>query len=613
MSVLKSIDTMETLYRCIWPSVCLKNIQLLFTGAHLIFHSLLFWVVGDDHGRSQSTDLQDRPLQLLKMTPQSPLSLATLLEDDEGDVDQGCSSTVDQVAVSQSNNIEKNDDDDETETIEGVLFGRSVRSTFASLNLVVVNNDDGDYAAGDDEADLYHVLVRIQFYARNVDTIKELRSYFRRYAKHGDLIRIRRGIYQDAVDGTEWKEPRYVVHVPSIEDAQEILTLQKIRYWTQSQWQAWHTKYYRQEQQQNSLYRKKQQERVPKGKNRHGNDKDNNNETENGGGKACCAHHSGVQEKRKQGEYLAKFLLQMIAHRQMKLRTSDDNQTALNKDDENTGETTIPEDPNTWVHHNINGAALAEALEYLNGGSGVLDVAGGSGHVSMNLGLQGVQSTVVDPREAVGRLPGKDRKIWSRALKRSNQNGNTNNPSAASAMHGNAVTPTSQAEAHSSSKNCASNQDDNNTNQLMCQPIGVRPFQAFQAWFGEPPPGVDTDFRTQGDVTIPICDSQHELVQNCRAILALHPDEATDQIVDVAVQTQTPFLIVPCCVFCRLFPHRRMPRTESDDDNKSQDAIVSSYNDLLQYLQAKHPSIQRVTLPFVGANTILYSAFDLKQ
>jgi len=38
------------------------------------------------------------------------------------------------------------------------------------------------------------------------------------------------------------------------------------------------------------------------------------------------------------------------------------------------------------------------------------------------------------------------------------------------------------------------------------------------------------------------------------------------------------YTVVPCCVFAKLFPERRMPRTGLS---------VSSYADFLDYLQAK--------------------------
>ena len=48
--------------------------------------------------------------------------------------------------------------------------------------------------------------------------------------------------------------------------------------------------------------------------------------------------------------------------------------------------------------------------------SGVADIAGGSGHVSLAFALAGVPSTVVDPRATVGCLPGRDQKVLRQAL-----------------------------------------------------------------------------------------------------------------------------------------------------------------------------------------------------
>ena len=127
----------------------------------------------------------------------------------------------------------------------------------------------------------------------------------------------------------------------------------------------------------------------------------------------------------------------------------------------------------------------------------------------------------------------------------------------------------------------------------------------YRAWFGTPP-----EVRYDDQVDLPVCGAENndsndndanQLLSNCRAIAALHPDEATDAIVDTAVRRRIPFVIVPCCVFYRLFPHRRMPNNT--------DQPVSTYEDLLDYLQAKDPSIQRTLLPFEGANTLLWSIF----
>ena len=47
------------------------------------------------------------------------------------------------------------------------------------------------------------------------------------------------------------------------------------------------------------------------------------------------------------------------------------------------------------------------------------------------------------------------------------------------------------------------------------------------------------------------CSTQHATQ------VGLHPDEATDAIVDVALQLNIPFAVVPCCVFPNSFAHVR--------------------------------------------------------
>jgi len=39
--------------------------------------------------------------------------------------------------------------------------------------------------------------------------------------------------------------------------------------------------------------------------------------------------------------------------------------------------------------------------------------------------------------------------------------------------------------------------------------------------------------------------------------VGMHPDQATEPIIDAALALGKPFAVVPCCVFPDLFPHRR--------------------------------------------------------
>ena len=48
------------------------------------------------------------------------------------------------------------------------------------------------------------------------------------------------------------------------------------------------------------------------------------------------------------------------------------------------------------------------------------------------------------------------------------------------------------------------------------------------------------------------CSRHSDLLNRVSLIAAMHPDEATEEIVDTAVQMRKPFAVVPCCVFPKL-------------------------------------------------------------
>ena len=88
------------------------------------------------------------------------------------------------------------------------------------------------------------------------------------------------------------------------------------------------------------------------------------------------------------------------------------------------------------------------------------------------------------------------------------------------------------------------------------------------------------------------------ILQGCSAVVGMHPDAATESIVDFALAAGKPFAVVPCCVFAVDFAHRRGPEGQP----------VNNHSAFVRYLQAKAPDrIGVATLPFEGKNVVLYS------
>lgn len=166
----------------------------------------------------------------------------------------------------------------------------------------------------------------------------------------------------------------------------------------------------------------------------------------------------------------------------------------------------------------------------------------------MALGILGVRSTVVDVRKTAWILPGRDRKIFQRAVEASHL------------------------------------QTSWNEQLPYCQPVVE--FSIHRAWFGAPPrQGINVEHR-RGTDALPICDVASPLLSQATAIVALHPDEATTDIVCAAVRLRIPMVVVPCCVFARLFPDRKLVATD-DDSSKIKEKVVSSYEDLISFSKIK--------------------------
>jgi hypothetical protein len=89
-------------------------------------------------------------------------------------------------------------------------------------------------------------------------------------------------------------------------------------------------------------------------------------------------------------------------------------------------------------------------------------------------------------------------------------------------------------------------------------------------------------------------------ILSTKLVLGFHPDQATDPALDLALLLGVPYCIVPCCVFPREFPHRKLV-----DGSR-----VRNYSELVHYLQEKYKP-KKDKLPFhfteTSKNLVLYS------
>jgi len=482
--------------------------------------------------------------------------------------------------------------------LRGVLFRYTIRGGHASLAIIVTCDNNNSTSQHQDaitktEEKMEMVLVIVRLGGSNWDNdthandMMALRSNIRRICKLGNEMEFH-GKYDDETSAnndnykappsdaatTDWHNwSRFMVdYIPDNSDDSNIRVCQTLK-WSAAKCQITRKKYFVSspvKQQQKKKNRISQQ------------DEEDNVRVQQS---SCSRHHGGGIGKRKQGEIVANFLLwvlstidntdEVVSASEHEEDVAIDNDKLQSTNDEQQHlfmKRLVPLHPSLAAKSDLSKRKNTTNINHSNYSDiikgGIIDAAGGAGHVSLALTLRGVHSTVVDPRKAVGMLPGRDRK----ALKKSKQD----------------------------------------------------PFSVYRAWFGSRPKGVDTVFRegtstndtasTEEGVdvcdplSLPICSmcSEDNLLQNCRAIVACHPDEATGSIVELAVENKIPFVVVPCCVFSRLFPERIKPVSECDGGANN---IVSTYYELLDWLVAKHDSIKVTRLPFEGSNIAVWATF----
>ena len=92
----------------------------------------------------------------------------------------------------------------------------------------------------------------------------------------------------------------------------------------------------------------------------------------------------------------------------------------------------------------------------------------------------------------------------------------------------------------------------------------------------------------------------NELIDGCSLIIGMHPDEATVDIVDVALSKKINCAVVPCCVFHNKFPDRKLKNGKD----------VVEYPDIIQFILEKDDSLKTDFLNIKGRNKIIYKKFE---
>lgn len=95
-------------------------------------------------------------------------------------------------------------------------------------------------------------------------------------------------------------------------------------------------------------------------------------------------------------------------------------------------------------------------------------------------------------------------------------------------------------------------------------------------------------------------DGEHaHLLRGCSAVVAMHPDQATEPAIDYAISRGKILAVVPCCVFGRQSSNRLTVGQDDDD-------LVVTYEQYLEYLSRKQPLIKKSFLGSQGRDAVLH-------
>ncbi|KAF9217964.1 hypothetical protein BGZ59_005735 [Podila verticillata] len=234
--------------------------------------------------------------------------------------------------------------------------------------------------------------------------------------------------------------------------------------------------------------------------------------------------------------------------------------------------------------------------EYLNSGSGVLDIAGGKGEISLFLThMFGIRSTVVEPN--VRRDKPYQRKNLM-AVIRKQMDIEAGGDGHFYRQYTSSETELAESLPQDSKTNTSVDLDldlnlDEEAKKKERRRIRKQQLSQFVV------PRLSTLMNDQFEKHYP------GVLESASILIGMHPDQATEPTVDMALKHGKPFAVVPCCVFAHENPERRL----------GGGGEVNTTFDFIQYLMEKGSSVsmQKGFLPFDGMNIVVYRPLEQPQ